>query len=60
MQSLNLALLRRKTWRNFVFIKAVRTGDIREATRSISPDNFGVLEWDDEVRNILISKFPSS
>ena len=42
------------------FIKAVRIGDIRGATRSIDPDNFSVLEWDDEVKNILRAKFPTS
>ena len=42
------------------FIKAVRVGDIRGATRTIDPDNFGVLEWNEDVKNKLSSKFPTS
>ena len=40
------------------FITAVRNRDIRGAARSIDPDNFGLVDWNEDVKKSLRYKFP--
>ena len=48
----------RKTNVNAQFIKAVENGEIRKASQSIDPNNFGLNAWNDVVKQELKAKYP--
>ena len=42
------------------FLKSIERGDIKAAALAVDPDNFGLNQWSDDVKNELKEKFPSN